>query len=488
MESTRRTRRLESSGRADQARGRGGRFPAAANDDVAMRLTGDVLDELFGPRAARSFTVRLWDGTRQAPSGPPAFTLVLRRPGALRRMLLPPTTRRIGEAYVRGDFEIEGDVEAAGLIVDRVSAAFRSPGTVLRLAWKLIRLPRDGDVSRIAVGAREAPRRAGEAHSRGRDAASVRYHYDVGNDFYDLWLDRRMVYSCGYFPTGEEDLDAAQAAKLELVCRKLDLRPAERMLDIGAGWGGLVLHAARRHEVRALGITLSAEQAMLARERTAAAGLTDRCGIEICDYRDLPEASRFDKIASIGMVEHVGRANLRAYFREAFDRLEPGGLFLNHGIVLLGPARSATKRFFVRRLRPLVSFIDRYIFPDGELVTPAEMIAAAEAAGFELRDAESLREHYVATLRLWIGRLEERREEAIALVGEPTYRAWRLYMGGCARAFDTGRIGVVQLLLARPDAAGRVTRLRSRPDLYREPLAAPAGDDGHRFSRPGELN
>lgn len=212
---------------------------------------------------------------------------------------------------------------------------------------------------------------------------------------------------------------------------------------------------------------MSQAQAEAAQERIAAAGLPGRCRVQVRDYRDLPGHGRFEKVASIGMVEHVGRAKLSSYFREAFRRLEPGGLFLNHGIVRLGPAPSAPRRILPRLVRPRVSFIERHVFPDGELVTASEMIAAAEAAGFEVRDVESLREHYVETLRLCVRRLEAARDAAVALVGEPVYRIWRLYMGGSAHAFASGRIGVIQVLLARPDATGRVRLPRTRADVYR---------------------
>jgi cyclopropane-fatty-acyl-phospholipid synthase len=438
--------------------------PPRGHADPHVAIARTALAEAFGPPAVRDFAVRLWDGSTEEPgSPPPRFTLVLHRPGALRRMLLPPNERRLGEAYVRGDFDVEGSLEAAMSVAPPLLERLTSPGLMRRLFFLLRRLP-DRDHEERGSGP-SRPRR-GRLHSRRRDAAAVRYHYDVGNDFYALWLDRRMVYSCGYFRTGAEELDTAQEAKLDLICRKLRLRPGDRLLDIGCGWGGLILHAAEWYGAEATGITLSPSQAELARKRIAAAGLAGRCHVEIRDYRDLDGDSRFDRIASVGMVEHVGLAMLPGYFANAFRLLRPGGLFLNHGIVRAGGPRSRLGWAVERTLRPWCSFTGAYVFPDGELVTPAEMLAPAEAAGFEIRDLENLREHYAVTLRHWARRLEEREGDAIALVGEPTYRIWRLHHAGAAWGFETNRNGLVQMLLARPDANGAVALPRTREDLY----------------------
>ena len=308
----------------------------------------------------------------------------------------------------------------------------------------------------------------GPEHSRRRDAAAVRYHYDVGNDFYSLWLDRRMVYSCAYFATGVEDLDAAQEAKLEHICRKLRLRPGERLLDVGCGWGGLVQYAAERYGIEATGITLSPAQAELARRRIAAAGLADRCQFEVRDYRDLPPGATFDKVVSVGMVEHVGRARLPTYFAKAHRLLRPGGLFLNHGIVVARPVRFPRLALRAERLRGgWDASIQRYVFPDGELLAPGEMVLHAEQAGFETRDVENLREHYALTLRHWVRRLEARHAEAASLVGERAYRVWCLYIAASAHGFATGKIGVVQTLLSKPDRRGASGLPLTRADLYR---------------------
>ena len=414
----------------------------------------------------RPFAVRVGMRTVLAADGPPLFTLALPPAGQLRRLFSPPVELSLGEAYLRGEFDIEGDVCAAFQVIRQCRSAVQSPAGVAALVRDWFALPRDGSTT---TGPGYAPAELpGAAHSRQRDRAAIRYHYDVGNDFYALFLDRRMVYSCAYFPTGSEGLDAAQEAKLDLICRKLRLQPGERLLDVGCGWGGLLLHAARRFGVHGVGITLSEEQYRLACERVAAAGLADRVRIEIRDYRDLDDAA-FDKIASVGMFEHVGRAKLPEYFARLARLVRPGGLILNHGIAERpssqrrspSPLGWLTDRLLVGRR----AFRERYIFPNGELVPVSEANLIAERAGLEVRDVENLREHYARTLRLWVRRLEERRDEAVQLAGDATYRLWRLYMAASAYHFEQAMIGVHQTLLARP-ADGRVSLPPSRADLY----------------------
>ncbi|HET7275943.1 MAG TPA: cyclopropane-fatty-acyl-phospholipid synthase family protein [Longimicrobiaceae bacterium] len=438
----------------------------ADNSYVDPRVTREVLLELLGPVRERDFAVRYWDGSTDEPPGEARFTLVLEHPGSLRRMLVPPSEIRIAEAYIFGDFDIEGNLEAASTLGDRIAKGLRSPGAVASMTAKLSRLPsRDPELS---TGRRAtALFRHGRQHSKRRDTEAVRFHYDVGNDFYQLWLDPGLVYSCAYFPTGEEDLATAQEAKFEHICRKLRLQPGERMLDIGCGWGGLILHAVKHFDVDATGITLSREQAKLARERIEAAGLQDRCRVEIMDYRDLPGEEAYDKIGSVGMVEHVGEGKLPEYFAAAYRSLKPGGLFLNHGIVSLWAARpvSAIQKLMRKVWRRDV-FLHRYVFPDGNLVPATEVIGSAELAGFETRDVESLREHYARTLRIWVARLEGNHTEAAAIVGEPTYRVWRLYMSAAARGFAKAEIGIIQTLLAKPDASGRSYLPPTRADIY----------------------
>lgn len=437
----------------------------AAQDERALRLSRLVLSDLFGPPAKRAFAVRFWDGSRDAPAGDLRdFELVLRHPGALRNAFLPPSEASLGSAYVAGYLDIEGDVEAAARLAEPLLRRIRSPGTLARLLTRAARLPRGpGPRSRGTVPARAS----GAKHSRRRDAVAVRSHYDTGNEFFQTFLDRRLVYSCAYFADGTEDLDRAQEAKLEHICRKLRLRPGERLLDVGCGWGALVRYAAEQYGVQALGITLSEPQAVFARERVRASDASDRCHIEVLDYRDLPRGARFDKVVSVGMVEHVGRSMLAPYFREIARVLTPGGLFLNHGIVSLGRPEGTLAAVGRRLVGARGSFMQRFVFPDSELVGPADMIAPGEEAGLELRDVESLREHYSRTLRCWVRRLEARRGEAVALAGEETYRVWRLYMAASAGLFASGRIGVIQSLWGRPREDGSLDVPETRADLYR---------------------
>ncbi len=289
-----------------------------------------------------------------------------------------------------------------------------------------------------------------------------------------------MQYSCGYFPTGTEDLDTAQERKLEHICRKLRLKPGEHLLDIGCGWGGLALYAARKYGVRVLGVTLSKSQMMYANRQIAKTNLGDQVSIELKDYRDL-EAGSFDKIVSVGMFEHVGRNHLPEYFARTYRLLRPGGLFLNHGISRRAPAQyvaigptvqhvreaSGWQKFVERKILGMGTFVQRYIFPDGELTPVSEVNTIAEAAGFEVRDMENLREHYALTLRHWVNRLEAHQMEAIRAADEVIYRTWRLYMSASAHGFETGNLNVSQTLLAKM-AHGNSNVPLTRADLYAE--------------------
>jgi cyclopropane-fatty-acyl-phospholipid synthase len=429
-------------------------------------MSQSILATIFGPPETRGFAVRYWDGTAEASGTAPAFTLILRHPGALRRMFLPPSELALGEAYLRDDYDIEGDMEAAAGLSEAIGNRLRSPRLLAHLGRQLMALPTSRASRGTSAGAR-SPHLSGARHSTERDARAVRYHYDVGNDFYALWLDANMVYSCAYFPTRTEDLDAAQIAKLEHICRKLRLRPSERLLDIGCGWGGLIRYAAEHYGVQALGVTLSKRQAEWARARIAEAGLEDHCQVEVRDYRTLVSEAPFDKVASVGMFEHVGREQLPTYFTTAFRVLRPGGLFLNHGIAgsFGGPAKSVGQWAFNRLWKP-GQLIWKYVFPDGELVPPREAITQGELAGFETRDVENLREHYALTLRQWERRLEARHKEAVALVGEPTYRVWRLYMAASAYSFAVGRNSLIQALFSKPGPHGASELPLTRADLY----------------------
>jgi cyclopropane-fatty-acyl-phospholipid synthase len=289
----------------------------------------------------------------------------------------------------------------------------------------------------------------GRRHSLRRDRSAVRHHYDVPTSFYRLVLGPSLVYSCAYFAAADEPLEQAQERKLELVCHKLGLEPGQRLLDVGCGWGSLLLHAARRHGVHAVGITLSESQAAEARARVAAAGLANRVQVYVADYRELHEAP-FDAIASIGMVEHVGVELLGTYARRLVALVRPGGRILNHGIVRLSPAPRSDR-----------TFIARYVFPDGELHSLSAVLAAFEQAGLEPRDVEALREHYPLTLRAWGRNLDRNRAAAVAEAGSERERVWRLYMAGAALAFERGEIGIFQTLAVRPGAPHRLGLTRA---------------------------
>lgn len=406
----------------------------------------------------RPFDVQLWDGTvLPAVTQPAAARLVLNSEHALGRMLRLPLDLALGEAYLRGDFEIEGDVS----VVAGLASAFDTHLTPAQVA----RLLRDVQTLRREAGPAPQPVTAqlhGERHTRERDREAVSYHYDLSNDFYRLWLDSRMVYSCGYFPTGAETLDQAQAAKLEHICRKLRLRPGERLLDIGCGWGGLAIYAAQHYGVEVLGVTLSEAQLREGRARVEAAGLGHLVRLDLRDYRDVQ--GPFDKISSVGMAEHVGRRKMPEYFRTAYAVLKPGGLMMNHAIAA-GDRPSGLPGWL--RLAASGNFNQKYVFPDGELLPLWETLRYAEEAHFEVRDVENLREHYARTLSAWSHNLEARRDEARALVGEERFRLWRLYLAACVNYFREGHLNIFQSLLAKPDAQGQAGVPLSRGDVYR---------------------
>jgi cyclopropane-fatty-acyl-phospholipid synthase len=404
--------------------------------DPAVNISVRFLEELTANYRGRGFAVRLWDGAEWCHAHRSHFTLVLKHPGALRNMFMSPSELTLGEAFIHDDFDIEGDLVGAFELADFLLSRDYSVIEKLKLGGLLARLPAGGGKE----NGRQGPHLGGAMHSIERDRKAVTYHYDVSNEFYSLWLDRSMVYSCAYFESSRDAINTAQTQKLDYICRKLRLRAGDRLLDLGCGWGGLLMHAARNYGAKAFGITLSVPQAEVARQRIQEAGLGDRCRVEVCDYRDLETGLEFDKVVSVGMFEHVGEALLPEYFRQAWLRLRSGGVFLNHGI-----AASAT----FHRKGP--SFIDKYVFPDGEPVPLNVTLRAAESAGFEVRDVESLREHYALTLRQWVRRLESKADEARNIVGDTTYRVWRLYMSGSAHAFTTGRLNLYQVLLSKPD-------------------------------------
>jgi cyclopropane-fatty-acyl-phospholipid synthase len=422
--------------------------------------TRHVLSEIFADCSLDKVGVRLWDGTAWPDQRPRAATLALKHSGALGRMFLPGTEVGLAEAYLHDDFDVEGDLSVAFEIGDFLLAHLGDWRNKLKLAGLLVALPeRDGGSIMRRAAKQLLPRIRGKRHSLERDRRAVTLHYDVSNDFYRLWLDRRMVYSCAYFTSQAEELDAAQERKLDYLCRKLRLRPGQRLLDIGCGWGALVIHAAKHFGVRAKGLTLSEPQAEWARARIAEAGLTNEATIDLRDYREIASdgSQLYDAIVSVGMAEHVGREKLLDYFSVAHRALTAGGVFLNQAIGEGVVARPDNRNG---------SFIEQYVFPDGDIPPLPIMLRAAESAGFEIRDVEDLREHYALTLRHWLGSLETHRAEALSFVDEATYRVWRLYLAGSAHGFRRGHIAVYQTLLAKLDSSGQTKLPLTREDWY----------------------
>lgn len=416
-----------------------------------VRLANQLSD-LFQSYDGPAFRIRLWDGSEwHSAREPSVCMLVVNSPDVIATIGGSADEVTLGEAFIHKDLDVEGDLISAFSIAEYL---MRRRHTLRQRAVEAVLASTVNLKRSLSHGLK---------HSMTRDQASISYHYDQPVEFYRPWLGKTLAYSCAYFRSGEEDLDTAQVQKLELICRKLRLRRGERFLDIGCGWGSLILHAAQRHGADAYGITLSEQQRAVADRRIRESRLDGRCKVEHRDYRnceDLRES--FDKIASIGMFEHVGLPNLPRYFSVVRRLLKPGGTFLNHGI-----ARSC---WSPPRKR---SFIDRYVFPDGRLVTLTQAINAAECAGLEVRDVENLREHYDLTLRKWVDGLWQNRDELLKIVPETTYRIWLLYTAGCAAAFRRGDIAVNQLVLSRLDR-GRSGSPLSREDWYAEEFRAEA--------------
>ncbi|MFJ3618100.1 class I SAM-dependent methyltransferase [Streptomyces iakyrus] len=433
--------------------------------DAAPRLQG-LFTQLLG--APLPVGIRAWDGSQAGPPGAP--TLVVRNRRALRRLLWKPGELGLARAWVAGDLDIEGDLYTtldllAGLIWERgedartLAQALRDP-EVRAAVRGLVKLA--GPPLPPAPPREEArsPRR--HLHTKHTDRRAISHHYDVGNDFYEIVLGPSMVYSCAYWPTPDSTLEQAQHDKLELVCRKLGLRPGLRLLDVGCGWGSMAIHAAREHGVSVVGVTLSQEQAAYARKRVADEGLTDKVEIRVQDYRDVRDAP-YDAISSIGMAEHVGAERYLEYADDLYSLLKPGGRLLNHQIARRPQRDESTYS--------VDAFIDSYVFPDGELQPIGSTVAQLERAGFEVRDVEAIREHYALTLRRWVSRLEADWRRAVQLAGPGRARVWRLYMAASALAFERNRIGVNQVLAVRaPESGASGMPLRART------WGAPGGD------------
>ena len=376
----------------------------------------------------------LWDGSRIGAISNPEVKLSLKSQMAA-LALSRPTLGKLARAYVRGTIDIEGDARQTLVLGEKLVA---DTSTTYKKRLDFLRRWR---------------------HTKPADRQSIQSHYDVGNEFYGLWLDQQRVYSCGYFKKENDTLDMAQEQKLDHICKKLALKPGEKMLDIGCGWGALITWAAKHYGVEALGITLSKEQHEYATEKIKRLGLEGTCRVELLDYRDLSFEGYFDKVSSVGMFEHVGKGNLPVYFKKIYTLLKPGGLVMNHGITTNSTEDHALGS-------DIGSFVDEYVFPGGELVHVSTVLREVAQSGIEVWDAESLRPHYAKTLWHWVDRLEKNESEAKSIIGEERYRIWRIYMAGSAHAFERGWISIFQILGTKPLASGKVLYPLTRQHIY----------------------
>jgi cyclopropane-fatty-acyl-phospholipid synthase len=388
--------------------------------------------EKLASQARYPLRMKLWNGRNVTLAPNPTVTIEIPDVSAL-RYFVPPDLAKLGEAFVDGHIRAEGSIH-----------------DLFRLAQELSR--------GVAAGTR-AGFHSLRRHSRASDRRAIQYHYDVSNEFYSLFLDRRMVYSCAYYRSDADTLDQAQAQKLDHILNKLMVRPGESFLDIGCGWGALIVRAAQKYGARARGVTLSENQFEYVRDLIRAEGLEDRCTVELRDYRDLPEAEPFDKIASVGMFEHVGLKQLPGYFRKMWALLKDDGLALNHGITSSDVESRETEG-------GAGAFINRYVFPDGELAHVSLTLKEMAAAGFEVVDVESLRRHYARTCHVWADRLESNRARAIAVAGEKRFRIWGIYLAGCAYAFSEGWINIYQALACKATAGGHSPLPLTRDYMY----------------------
>ncbi|MHB1570169.1 MAG: class I SAM-dependent methyltransferase [Solirubrobacteraceae bacterium] len=409
---------------------------------MTFARTEPLRRELAAALPERPFAVRFWDGTTVPATEPDAPTFDFRSPLALAHVLRAPGELGLGRAFVLGLLETDS-IEKALAVVDGFQAPRLSPGQIARLAAAVVQ----------ACGFAGIPRRPkselrlrGERHTIGRDRQAVRYHYDAGNEFFALFLDESMTYSCAYWREGATTLAEAQRAKLDLVCRKLALRESERVLDVGCGWGSFAIHAAANYGVRVLGVTLSEQQVKLGRERVRAAGLADRVELRLADYREL-SGERFDAISSIGMVEHVGAERIQLYMDTLAGMLEPGGRLLNHGIAKLQDFDDADEG----------PFSERFVFPDGVPLPLSRIIGAMEQSGLAVRHVEGMPEDYERTLTHWIDAYERRLNDAVRLAGAERARVWRVYLRAARSGFTRGWASIYQVLAVdrgHPDPTG----------------------------------
>ncbi|MDA8255392.1 MAG: cyclopropane-fatty-acyl-phospholipid synthase [Betaproteobacteria bacterium] len=427
-----------------------------------IKLAKHILYRLF-----RDFDgclrICLWDGSEvHLGRDHPAFSLSFRSTKAFQDLILSRDPLRLAESYFQGLIDIDGDLYSALKLRHHLTSLQLSLMEKAELAAKAFRIKPEKTASTgsyIPKWGKTFGQKIGLEPSKDLNRHAISFHYDVSNDFYALWLDEQMVYSCAYYEDASQSLEQAQRDKLDHICRKLRLKPGDRLLDIGCGWGALICRAAEYYGVSAHGITLSQNQYDHAQRTIKQRGLERNVSVELLDYRDLKGEAKFDKLVSVGMFEHVGLKNLPTYFAMANRLLKPGGLFLNHGITSDEGGWKKTVS---------TEFINRYIFPDGQLETVSTVQKIMEDAGFEVHDVEGLRQHYALTLREWVRRLDERHEEALKYVTEPVYRIWRLYMAACAMQFEEGNTGIYQILASRREPFSNPVPL-TRRDLYRQP-------------------
>ena len=423
-------------------------YPGAA---AARSILLSVL-ERDGPR---EFAVELWDGEQwpaQIP-GPARFKLLVRAPSAVRALFSRPDSLSFGEAFIYNQVDVKGSLLDIFAPADRLLNIPWSLADKYQLLRHLWAIPAPNYARSGLFAGFGATGRPG---SPSRTRAAVNYHYDHPVEFWRLWLDESLAYSCAYFHSADDSLAAAQTAKLDYICRKLRLRPGMRLLDMGCGWGALILHAVSNYGVEAVGLTVSPEQAQVVRQRIRQAGVEHRCRVEVLDFFDWSEPQGFDRATSVGAAEHVPQSRFEAYFKLAFASLRPGGQFLHHAISNTPSAQQ----------RPGRSFNHRYVFPDHYLASIGETVSAAETVGFEIRDVESLREHYFMTLKHWLQRFEAAEEELKRLIDEVSHRVFRLYLAGTAYEFQCGRVNLHQSLLVKPNG-GKSGLPLTRHDWYR---------------------
>ena len=423
--------------------------------NATVRIVKRLLQNFQGDIA-----LRLWNGAQYAfGQTVPKFTLVVRDPAVLRKLILKRNPITLVDAYFRGLVDFEGDIYAGLRLkphLQKLSLPIRSRAALVLDALLLPVRPAKSAADTAMAATDSIDASEAHKHSRLSDRAAISFHYDVSNAFYKLWLDEQMVYSCAYFATPDDSLEQAQRNKLDHVCRKLRLKPGEQFLDIGCGWGAMVCWAAQHYGVKAHGITLSQRQFDYATERVRCLELQDLVTLELRDYRDLEGEGVYDKISSIGMFEHVGLANLPVYNATVMRLLRPGGLFLNHGITHDQEGWKPTLD---------AEFINRYVFPGGELDTISNILRGMEQAAFEIHDVENLRMHYAMTLREWVKRLEANHDTALNYVSEDAYRVWRFYMAACAMEFEAEGTGVYQVLASKRGSGSLPVPL-TRQDIY----------------------